>query len=107
MPGACASMALCFCPTRGTTGVHARNAQPLALGSTPACAFQRRLLAQMKYRPWHGVFLNDKYIASVEGAREITQQVLRLYSKYNVAPLVESSVSTSAELRQCLDMLDV
>ena len=65
-----------------------------------------RLLAQMKYRPWNGVFLNDKYLASVEGAREITRQVLQLYRKYDVVPLVESNISTSAVLRQCLDLLD-
>ena len=68
-------------------------------------AASRRLLAQMSYRPWNGVFLNDRYLASVEGAREITQQVLQLYGKYGVVPLVESSVSTTAELRQCLDLL--
>lgn len=60
----------------------------------------------MKYRPWNGVFLNDRYLTSVEGAREITRQVLQLYRKYDVVPLVESSISTSAELRQCLDLLD-
>ena len=33
----------------------------------------RKLLAQMKFRPWNGVFLSDEYLGSVEAATAITR----------------------------------
>ena len=65
----------------------------------------RRLLAQMKYRPWNGVFLSDKYLSGVEAAEGITASVLELYHQYGVQPLVESNISSRAELRRCHDLL--
>ena len=60
----------------------------------------------MKYRPWNGVFLSDKYLSSVEAAEGITASVLRLYHRYGVRPLVESNVSSAAELRRLHTLLE-
>ena len=60
----------------------------------------------MKYRPWNGVFLSDKYLSSVEAAESITMSILQLYQQYNVQPLVESSISSAAELGRCHAMLE-
>ncbi len=35
----------------------------------------KRLLAQMKFRPWKGVFLSEEYLSDVEAADTITRQV--------------------------------
>jgi len=59
----------------------------------------------MKYRPWNGVFLDDKYLSGVEAAEGITASILKLYHQYGVQPLVESNISSTAELRRCHDML--
>ena len=60
----------------------------------------------MKYRPWNGVFLSDKYLSSVEAAESITGDILKLYHQHGVQPLVESSISSAAELRRCHGLLE-
>ena len=57
----------------------------------------KRLLAQMRFRPWNGVFLSEQYLGSVEAAETITASVLRLYRAHGVEVLVETAVRTKAE----------
>lgn len=64
-----------------------------------------RLLAQMKFRPWTGVFLSEEYLSSVEAADSITRQLLRLYAAHDVVPLVETSVRSAKELAYAQDLL--
>lgn len=59
---------------------------------------RRRLLAQMRFRPWHGVFLSDAYLSGVDAAMECTRQLLTVYAQHGVVPLVESAVRSEAEL---------
>eukprot|EP00775_Hariotina_reticulata_P012875 gene12875-13001_t len=58
----------------------------------------KRLLAQMKFRPWNGVFLSDEYLSSVEAAEAITKNLLSVYSDAGVVPLVESAVTTDSDM---------
>jgi len=57
----------------------------------------KRLLAQMRFRPWNGVFLSEEYLESVAAAEAITARVLRLYRAHGVEVLVETAVRTKAE----------
>ncbi|BDA42017.1 hypothetical protein COCOBI_02-8180 [Coccomyxa sp. Obi] len=66
----------------------------------------KRLLAQMRFRPWNGVFLSEEYLSSVDKAQAITAEILAVYSQHGVVPLVESKICTTQELRQCLDLLE-
>ena len=40
----------------------------------------------MRFRPWNGVFLSERYLSSVKAAQEITQEILRTYKKHGVIP---------------------
>ena len=60
----------------------------------------------MRFRPWNGVFLSEEYLSSVDKAQAITAEILAVYSQHGVIPLVESSLRTTQELRQCLDLLE-
>ena len=60
----------------------------------------------MKYRPWNGVFLSDKYLSGVETAEGITASILRLYHQYGVQPLVESNITSAAELQRCHALME-
>ena len=66
-----------------------------------------RHLSQMRFRPWHGVFLSEHYLSSIEAAQEITQESLRMYYKHGVVRLVESNISTTDDLCHCMNLLDV
>ena len=65
----------------------------------------RRLLAQMKFRPWNGVFLSQEYLASVDAANLITRQIVSLYHAYGVEPLVETSCSSQADFDRVANLL--
>ena len=57
----------------------------------------RRLLAQMKSRPWNGVFLSDEYLSGVTAAAAITRSVVAEYNKCGVEVLVETALRTEDE----------
>lgn len=66
----------------------------------------KQLLAQMRFRPWNGVYLSDHYLDSVEGAEQITHCILQKYYDADVIPLVESQITSVEELRRVEGMLE-
>ena len=66
-----------------------------------------RLLAQMKFRPWHGVFLSDEYLSSVEAATRITKDLLACYRKHNIVPLLETALRTKKDVDAAHSLLDL
>ena len=67
----------------------------------------RQLLAQMRFRPWNGVFLDDEYLSSVEAAEAVTRAVCGLYAQHGVEVLVETAVRSDAEWRHAQGLLGV
>lgn len=65
----------------------------------------KRLLAQMRFRPWAGVTLSEDYLGSVEGAARVTARLLATYAAAGVVPLLESRVASDDELRGALELL--
>ena len=60
----------------------------------------KQLLAQQRFRPWAGVRLGDEYLGSVEGAREITYRILKIFREHSVVPLVESKIYKESQLQE-------
>lgn len=79
----------------------------LALASANLVLFFCRLLAQMKFRPWNGVFLSDEYLSSVESATQITKELLACYRKHEVVPLLETAVRTKKDLETAHSLLEL
>jgi hypothetical protein len=65
----------------------------------------RKLLAQMRFRPWNGVYLSAEYLESVESAEDITAKLLTVYRTYGVTPLLESPIHSKDELELVQKML--
>lgn len=65
----------------------------------------KRLLAQMRFRPWNGVFLSEAYLSGVDAAMDCTRQLLTVYAQHGVVPLVESAVRNEAELQALTALL--
>lgn len=57
----------------------------------------KRLLAQMKFRPWNGVFLSGEYLSSVESAEAITREMVGVYHAHGAQLLLESCISKTEE----------
>ena len=59
----------------------------------------KKLIAQQKFRPWNGVALSDEYLSGPEAAERVTRQLLDVYAKHDVRPLVEApGVRTAKDL---------
>lgn len=50
----------------------------------------KKLIAQQKFRPWNGVYLNDEFLSSETGARKIVLQMMRLYEECSAEILIEA-----------------
>jgi hypothetical protein len=58
----------------------------------------KRFLAQMRFRPWRGVFLKEAgFLESVEEAERCCAATLRVYRAFGVVPLVETAVEVEEE----------
>lgn len=67
-----------------------------------------QLLKRMRERPWKGVDLTrNDYLQSVQSARRVTQEILRLYQDYDVIPLVESPVEDLTALHELNALLEL
>ena len=60
----------------------------------------KQLLAQMKFRPWRGVFLSEEYLSSVENAERVTMKQLEIFARHGVQPLIESALISDAQFDQ-------
>lgn len=67
----------------------------------------KQLLAQMKYRPWNGVFLSDEYLSSVEAATKLTKGLLSVYEEYSVVPLLETALRTGTDVQSAYSLLGI
>jgi len=50
----------------------------------------KKLIAQQKFRPWNGVFLNESFLSGEAGARSIVLAMIQLYHEHNVELLFEA-----------------
>ena len=58
----------------------------------------KQFLASFKYRPWKGVFCSSNFLDSVEFAFENIRQLLIIYKKHNIYPIIETNTSTDKQL---------
>ena len=66
-----------------------------------------RLLAQMRFRPWNGVFLSSDYLSDVSKAENTTRELLDVYHQHGVTPLIETSIAKTEELRRVHQLLGI
>lgn len=50
----------------------------------------KKLISQQKFRPWNGVFLNEEFLSSEDGARGIVLEMMKLYEFYGCEILIEA-----------------
>ena len=65
----------------------------------------RRLLAQMKFRPWSGVILGADYLSSVDAADAITREIVAVYAKHGVEPLIETACLSQADFDRVAQLI--
>jgi len=79
------------------------STKPVVLGSlfipTP------QLLNRFRLRPWTGMILSDHFLSNVENANDVVRGILRLYSSFDVEPIVESPVKSEADLEKLYTLM--
>ena len=55
-------------------------------------------LHRFRFRPWNGVYVDSKFLNSVESAWKGAQVILALYKDMNVQPLIESPTRKDVDL---------
>ena len=58
----------------------------------------KQLIARMKFRPWAGLMLSDEFLTSVEEAEKIVNEMLEIYDKFQVIPIIETAFKTEKEI---------
>ena len=58
----------------------------------------KQFLARFKYRPWKGVYCSDEFLGSVDIASELVKNLLKIYNKYQICPIIENQVTTEVKL---------
>ncbi len=58
----------------------------------------KQFLARFKYRPWKGVYCSDEFLESLDYARNIVINLLKVYEKYHICPIIETGISSASDL---------
>ena len=65
----------------------------------------KQFLARFKYRPWKGVYCSKEFLESVDSASNLVTNLLKLYKKFDICPLIETDVSNDDKLNSLLTIL--
>lgn len=65
----------------------------------------KQLLAKFRFRMWSGLFLSEEFMSSVEGAAEVTREIMRIYDKHQVEYLVESAIRNEKDIKMLVDFI--
>jgi hypothetical protein len=65
----------------------------------------KALLAKFKFRMWAGLYLSDEYLGSVQGAMRVTGEIMDLYERYQVEPLIESAIRTEKDVQLFTELI--
>jgi len=66
----------------------------------------KQFLARFKYRPWKGVYCSKEFLESVDSASNLVTNLLKLYKKFDIYPLIETDVSNDDKLNSLLTILE-
>ena len=65
----------------------------------------KQFLARFKYRPWKGVYCSKDFLESVEFASIYIKNLLEIYKKHEIYPIIETDVSTQDKLNSLDNIL--
>ena len=65
----------------------------------------KQFLSRFKYRPWKGVYCSEQFLGSVDFASELVKNLLKIYNKYQICPIIETQVTTEVKLNSLKKIL--
>ena len=58
----------------------------------------KQFLARFKFRPWKEVYIDDKYLYSLDDFLSFTKDLIEFYIHNNITPVIETDISSSKKL---------
>ena len=65
----------------------------------------KQFLARFKYRPWKGVYCSDDFLNSEEFAHKIVRQLLLIYRRNKIFPIIETDLSTQKKINKLKEII--
>tara|TARA_Y100001968_G_scaffold281546_1_gene278844 strand:- start:1389 stop:2231 length:843 start_codon:yes stop_codon:yes gene_type:complete len=66
----------------------------------------KQFLARFKYRPWKGVYCSSEFLESVDFGINLIREILGIYKRNKICPIIETSILTSDQLNILKVILD-
>jgi len=66
----------------------------------------KQFIARFKFRPWKEVYISEKCLYSIENFFNFTSDLISLYKKNNITPVIESDFSSSDKLDSVYSFLE-
>ena len=65
----------------------------------------KQFLARFKYRPWKGVYCSEEFLNSEEFANNLIIQLLQIYKRQNICPIIETDVSNQKKIDKLKEII--
>ena len=66
----------------------------------------KQFIARFKFRPWKEVYISKKFLYSLENFKDFTRDLVTVYKKNNITPIIESDFSSSEKLHSVYSFLE-
>jgi len=58
----------------------------------------KQFIARFKFRPWKGVYISEKFLASIDDFYVFTRDLVQFYEDNNITPVIETDFASSDKL---------
>ena len=59
-----------------------------------------QFISRFKFRPWKGVYISEKYLNSLDNFHAFTKDLIEIYLKNNICPVIETEFSSIEKLEE-------
>ena len=66
----------------------------------------RQFVSRFKFRPWKGVYISDVFLNSPETFYGFTKDLINIYLKNNICPVIETEFSSLEKLEQIYTLMN-
>jgi len=67
----------------------------------------KQFISRFKFRPWKEVYISEKYLYALGNFIDFTNDLVSLYKKNNITPVIESDFSSSEKLDSVYSFLEI
>ena len=66
----------------------------------------KQFISRFKFRPWKEVYISDKHLNSLDNFDEFTKDLIRIYLKNNICPVIETESSSFEKMEKIYNLFN-